>query len=382
MLKNTPLSRYTVPLLHRRHAQTQQFLPLSFEWLTKSWPFVTFGLIRCKCQNPKLKIVIALFTVCLSSPLHSWRQASCSQFQCVFVFRSSPKMHPFATGWQYKSAVCSVKSSYDMCHPITTLHFYLITQAYVSLSVSLSPTNSLYTQKTTHSARSRLHDWRRVRKNARFGSEVSGWIGSMKEVGSPVKREVAKRTSHDIITSHAGQRRGESGTAEQLAACSSDLLGELSVGSLADPEGSKCSCWPGNLRRSISHSSCSWSPPRCCNLVPFRRLLGDLDWCSLLLEGLADSDSWPEGRTMSLSVPVAGTGDELASDLSILQKEKKGKQQTFVAISIPTVWLKNYRHWLCAVDLHAISSWMSRFDNFPNKSNVYKLDFRTFVQGF
>lgn len=207
-----------------------------------------------------------------------------------------------------------------MCHPITTLLSYLIARAYVSLSVSLSPTNSLYTQRTTQSATSRLHDWCRVWKNARFGSEVSGRIGSMKEVGSPVRRENQKRTGQD--TSHAGQQRGKSGTAEQLAAWSSDLLGELSVGSLADPEGSKCSCWPGNLRRSISHSSCSWSPPRCCNLVPFRRLLGDLDWCSLFLEGLADSDSWPEGRTMSLSVTAADTDDELASDLSILQRSK------------------------------------------------------------
>lgn len=102
------------------------------------------------------------------------------------------------------------------------------------------------------------------------------------------------------------------------------LLGELSAGSLADPEGSKCSCWPGNLRRSISHSSCSWSPPRCCNLVPFRRLRGDLLWCSLFLEGLADSASWPEGRTMSLSVTAAtDTDDELASDLSILKRNNE-----------------------------------------------------------
>lgn len=174
----------------------------------------------------------------------------------------------------------------------------------------------------------RLHDWRRVWKNARFGSEVSGRVGSMKEVGSPVRRENQKRPGQDTVTSHAGQQRVKSGTAGQLAAWSSDLLGELSVGSLADPEGSKCSCWPGNLRRSISHSSCSWSPPRCCNLVPFRRLLGDLDWCSLFLEGLADSDSWPEGRTMSLSVTAADTDDELASGLSILQRSKNKK--TFV----------------------------------------------------
>lgn len=131
-----------------------------------------------------------------------------------------------------------------------------------------------------------------------------------------------RRTSHDTITSHPGQRRGKSGMADQLAAWSANLLGELSAGSLADPEGSKCSCWPGNLRRSISHSSCSWSPPRCCNLVPFLRLLGDLDGCSLFLEGLAGSDSLPEGRTMSRSGTATDTDDELLSDLSILQESR------------------------------------------------------------
>lgn len=107
--------------------------------------------------------------------------------------------------------------------------------------------------------------------------------------------------------------------------CRTNLLGELSAVSLAEPEGSKCSCWPGNLRRSMSHSSCSWSSPRRCNLVPFRRLLGDLGGCSLCLEGLADSDSWPEGaegRAMPLSGTVRGPGDELVSEFSILQGSK------------------------------------------------------------
>lgn len=138
---------------------------------------------------------------------------------CLFLFRKSRKTHSFGTSRQYESAAYSVNSSHVMCHPITTLLFYLITPAYVSLSVSLSPTNSLYTQRTTQFVLCCLHDWRRVWKNARFGSEMSGWIWSMKKVGSPVRRrENGKRTSQDSVTSHAGQRSGESGTAEQLAA--------------------------------------------------------------------------------------------------------------------------------------------------------------------
>ena len=131
-----------------------------------------------------------------------------------------------------------------------------------------------------------------------------------------------RRTSQDTITSCPGQQSCASGMVDQLATCSANLLGQLSAVSLAEPEGSKCSCWPGNLRRSISHSSCSWPPPRRCDLVPFRRLLGDLDGCSRCLEGLADSDSWPEGaegRTMPLSATDTGPEDGPLSEFSILQ---------------------------------------------------------------
>lgn len=38
-----------------------------------------------------------------------------------------------------------------------------------------------------------------------------------------------------------------SGTADQLANCRAHLLGEISIGSLVEPEDSKCSRWPGNL---------------------------------------------------------------------------------------------------------------------------------------
>lgn len=114
-----------------------------------------------------------------------------------------------------------------------------------------------------------------------------------------------------------------SGLADQLVTCKADLLGELSSVSLADPEGSKCSCWPGNLRLSVSQSSCSWPSPRRCDLFPSRRLLGDLDGCSLCLEDLADSASWPggpEGRAMTSSGTVRPPQVELVSEFSILQK--------------------------------------------------------------
>lgn len=140
--------------------------------------------------------------------------------------------------------------------------------------------------------------------------------------------EKKKKKSQDTITSCPGQQSCASGTADQLATCSANLLGELSAVSLVDPEGSKCSCWPGNLRRSISQSSCSWPSPRRCDLFPSRRLLGDLDGCSLCLESLADSDSWPggpEGRVIPLSGTARDPGDGLVSEFSILQKIKNKK---------------------------------------------------------
>lgn len=149
----------------------------------------------------------------------------------------------------------------------------------------------------------------------------SEWLDTVHvESGLSCDVEKKKRTSQDTITSCPGQQSCGSGTGDQLATCSADLLGELSAGSLTEPEGSKCSCWPGNLRRSISRNSCSWSPPRRCNLVPFRGLLSDLDGCSLCLEGLADSASWPEGRTISLSGTARGPDDWLVSEFSILHR--------------------------------------------------------------
>lgn len=161
-----------------------------------------------------LSLPFAPPVLCTADDRHSAHNSRVS-----FSFQIKSNMYSLGTSRKYVPAACSVNSSHVMCHPITTLLFYLITPAYVSLSVSLSPTDSLYTQRTSQSVRCRLHDWRRVWKNARFGSEVSGRIGSMKEVGSPVRRrENEKRASQGTVTSHAGQQRGESGTAEQLAA--------------------------------------------------------------------------------------------------------------------------------------------------------------------
>lgn len=114
--------------------------------------------------------------------------------------------------------------------------------------------------------------------------------------------------------------------ADQLATCRANLLGELSAVSHDEPEGSKCSCWPGNLRRSISHSSCSWSSPRRWDLFPSRRLLGDLDGCSLFLEDLADSDGWSEeleGLDMPLSGSERGLDEKLVSEFSVLRDSIK-----------------------------------------------------------
>lgn len=114
--------------------------------------------------------------------------------------------------------------------------------------------------------------------------------------------------------------------ADQLATCRANLLGELSAVSHDEPEGSKCSCWPGNLRRSISHSSCSWSSPRRWDRFPSRRLLGDLDGRSLFLEDLANSEGWSEeleGLDMSLSRSERGLDDELVPEFSVLHDSVK-----------------------------------------------------------
>lgn len=159
-------------------------------------------------------------------------------------------------------------------------------------------------------------------------------------------RRKKRKTSQDTITSCPGQQSCASGMADQLATCSANLLGELSAVSLAEPDGSKCSCWPGNLRRSISQSSCSWPPPLRCNLFPSRRLLGDLDGCSLRLEGLADSDSWPrwpEGRAMPLSGTAGDPDPGLVSEFSILS----GSSAEASVKAVQPIKTDNCMRWLC-----------------------------------
>lgn len=205
------------------------------------------------------------------------------------------------------------------CNPIKAHVFYLITHNYTSFSVSMS--NSLYTQFDLLSTL--MLTWLKLGWEEYRLWVRSEWLDTVHvESGLFCEEEKKqKKRSQDTVTLCPWQQRCVSGTADQLATCNANLLGELSAVSLADPEGSKYSCWPGNLRRSISQSSCSGPSPRRCNLFPSRRLLGDLDECSLCLEGLADSNSWlggPEVRTIRLSGTATGPDNGLVSEFSIL----------------------------------------------------------------
>lgn len=170
----------------------------------------------------------------------------------------------------------------------------------------------------------------------------SEWLDTV-HVESGLFCEKERQWSQENITSRPKQQSCASGTKDQLATCSANLLGELSAVSLAELQGSKCSCWPGNLRRSISHSSCSWSPPRRCDLFPSRRFLGDLDECSLCLEALGDSDIWPsgaEGRNMALSGTARGLDGGLVSEFSILQSRNINTGFGWFLIKISQTWVK------------------------------------------
>lgn len=134
------------------------------------------------------------------------------------------------------------------------------------------------------------------------------------------RRKKKKGAGHWTITSCPGQQSCTSGTADQLANCRAHLLREISIGSLVEPEDSKCSRWPGNLHWSVSHDSCSWSPIRRCNFVPFWCLLGDLVRCSLCLESQADSDRWPAGFATSSCGTAMDPGGGLVSKFSILHR--------------------------------------------------------------
>lgn len=144
----------------------------------------------------------------------------------------------------------------------------------------------------------------------------------MVHVESALSCEVEKQTgaSRHTTTSCPGQQTCSSGTADQLANCHANLLGEISIGSLGEPEDSECSRWPGNLRWSVSHDSCSWSASRRCNFVPFWCLLGDLVRGSLCLESLADSDSWPADFSTSSCGAAMDPGGGLVSGFSILHR--------------------------------------------------------------
>lgn len=118
--------------------------------------------------------------------------------------------------------------------------------------------------------------------------------------------------------------------------------------SLEDPEGSKCSCWPGNLRCSISQSSCSGASPCRCNLFPSRRFLADLDEGSLCLEGL-DSGSWPQGSevsTMPLSAIATGPDNEQVSEFSILLESNAEipRKYFYLIIYLYVWWLQKVRN--------------------------------------
>lgn len=162
----------------------------------------------------------------------------------------------------------------------------------------------------------------------------------MVHVESALSCEVEKKkkgASHQTITSRPGQQRCTSGTADQLANCCANLLGEISIGSLVEPEDSKCSRWPGNLRWSVSHDSCSWAPIRRCNFVPFWCLLGDLVRCSLCLESLADSDRWPADFATSSCGTTTDPGVGLVCEFSILHRmdTKSALKKYILCIKVP-----------------------------------------------
>jgi len=210
-----------------------------------------------------------------------------------------------------------------MYHPITAFSSYLISQLHKRFWVH-SICQFAHTKLNPHAYMTEVG----LGRIQALGPKWVAGYGPCRK-WALLRGEKMSRAGQDTTASCPGQQRCGSGTAEQLATCRANLLGELSAVSLAEPEGSKCSRWPGNLRRSISPCSCSWLHPGRCVLVAFRRLPGDLArwfWC---FGDLDDSGSWPEvveGCVMPPPGTARRSDDGALSEYSILEGSERQLQ--------------------------------------------------------
>lgn len=257
-----------------------------------------------------------LFTVCLFRPLCDWWQAFCRQMLCVCLqiklHENSREQVTVSCGGSLLAILFRVKSNHS-AHFILSPH---ITQSCRCQSPQKTEcTHKVWFNQLPHAYMTEVGLGRIQALGPKWVAGYGPWRKcALLWWRKKKERGWSSDYYHMSRTTELYQWHG------RPAGKRAHLLGEISIGSLVEPEDSKCSRWPGNLHWSVSHDSCSWSPTIRCNFVPFWCLLGDLVRFSLCLENLTDSDRWPAGFATSSCGTAMEPGVGLASEFSILHR--------------------------------------------------------------